>query len=318
MQKFDNIIQTIGNTPLVALNRVVEHYNLKSRLYAKLEYFNPGGSVKDRAALMIIEEAEKSGEFTKGQRIVELTSGNMGIGLAIVSAIKGYRFTAVMSKGNSPERWRILKALGAKVILVPQAKGGEPGKVTGEDLEVVERKTRQLVEKFGAFRPDQFNNPGNALAHELGTGEEIWRQLDGRLDYFVAIVGSAGTFVGTARALKKHNPDVKCFAVEPANAAILAGKIVKSTQHKIQGTGYAFIPPQWDPKLCDGYLAVTDEESMNVSRMLAKMEGILSGFSGGANVAAALKLARKIKRDKIIVTIIPDNSLKYLSTDLYE
>jgi len=286
-------------------------------LFAKLEYFSPGGSIKDRTALKIIEEAERLGKLRRGQRIVELTSGNMGIGLAVVSAIKGYRFTAVMSKGNSPERWRILKALGADVVLVPQAKGGILGKVTKEDLELVEKRTEQLARKYAAFRPDQFGNPANPLAHETGTGEEIWRQLNERIDYFVAIVGSGGTFVGAARALKKHSPNIKCYVVEPSNAPVLAGKKIRSTKHKIQGTGYAFVPPQWDPTICDGYLTVTDREAVKIARLLAQKEGIVAGFSGGANVAASLKLAKQTEGDEVIATVVPDTGLKYLSTDLF-
>ncbi len=317
MRNDESILRAIGETPLVALDRMRIVRKVKPRVFAKVEYFNPGGSVKDRAALKMIEEAEIEGRLRKGQEIVELTSGNMGIGLAVVSVVKGYKFTAVMSRGNSPERWRILRALGAKVVLVPQAKGGRPGQVSREDLELVERRTQQLVTELGAFRPDQFKNPGNPRAHEEGTGEEIWRQLGGRVDRFVALVGTAGTFVGVSRALKSHKPGVKCYAVEPASAPVLSGRHVRSTRHKLQGTGYAFVPELWDAKLCDGYLAVTDAEAVKTARELGRTEGILGGFSGGANVAAAFKLARTIGSEESIVTIVPDTGLKYLSTDLY-
>ncbi len=318
MHPLSSVLGAIGNTPIVALDRLREAVRVKPRIFAKLEYYSPGGSIKDRSALKIIEDAERKRELEPGKRVVELTSGNMGIGLAVVCGIKGYPFTAVMSKGNSPERWRILRALGADVELVPQAKGGVPGKVTKEDLELVERRTQKLVRRLSAFRPDQFNNPKNPLAHEQGTGEEIWKGLEGRVDYFVAMVGTGGTFIGSSRALKKRNPRIKCYAVEPANAPVLAGGRVKSTKHKIQGTGYAFIPPQWDSNLCDGYLAVSDREAISTARLLAKKEGILAGFSGGANVAAATKLARKIGGAKVIATVIPDTGLKYLSTDLFQ
>jgi cysteine synthase A len=293
--------------------------NVKPRVFAKIEYFNPGGSVKDRAALKMIQNAEREGRLKKGQEIVELTSGNMGIGLAVVCGVKGYRFTAVMSRGNSPERWRILRALGAKVILVPQARGGKEGQVSKEDLELVEARTERLVTKLGAFRPDQFRNADNPRAHEEGTAEEIWRQLGGRVDRFVALIGTSGTFVGVSRGLKAHKAAVKCYAVEPASAPILSGKPVESTKHKLQGTGYAFVPQLWDPQLCDGYLAVTDAEAIRTARELGRTEGVLGGFSAGANVAAAFKLARTIGSEKkeTIVTIIPDTGLKYLSTDLY-
>ncbi len=252
----------------------------------------PAGASRTGPRSNMLEEAEKSGRLRPGQMVVELTSGNMGIGLAVACAVKGYRFTAVMSEGNSSERWRVMKALGAKVVLVPQTEGGVPGKVTGEDLALVEKKARQLVRRYGAFRVDQFNNPANPAAHRASTGEEIWRQTGGRVDCFVAIAGTAGTFVGTAGALKGHNPELKCFVVEPVGAPVLAGKRVTSQKHKIQGTGYALVPKVWDPSLCDGYLTVTDSEAVGAARRLASREGILTGFSGGANVAASLKLVQ--------------------------
>jgi cysteine synthase A len=313
----ESILGAIGETPLVALDRMRVARNVRPRIFAKIEYFNPGGSIKDRAALRMVENAEREGRLRKGQEIVELTSGNTGIGLAVVSGVKGYRFTAVMSKGNSPERWKILKALGAKVVLVPQARGGKSGQVSREDLELVEKRTQQLVTRLGAFRPDQFKNPDNPRAHEEGTGEEIWRRLGGKIDRFVALVGTAGTFVGVSRALKSHKPAVKCYAVEPASAPILSGRPVRSTKHKLQGTGYALVPQLWDTNLCDGYLGITDGEAIRTARELGRTEGILGGFSGGANVAAAFKLARTIESEETIVTIVPDTGLKYLSTDLY-
>jgi cysteine synthase A len=315
---FDSVLEAIGNTPLVALDRLCASEGIGPRVFAKLEYYSPGGSVKDRAALKIIEEAEMSGRLRPGQPVVELTSGNMGIGLAVVCAIKNYRLTAVMSEGNTPERSRILRAFGADVVLVPQAKGGSPGNVTKEDLELVEIETQQLVRRMNAFRPDQFVNPDNTRAHEEGTGEEIWSQLKGKVDCFVGLVGTGGTFIGVARALKKHDPSIACYAVEPANAPVLAGKDVVSTKHKLQGGGYAFVPQQWDPRICDGYLDVSDSEAIRYARLLSRKEGILSGFTGGANVAAAVKLAKMKKGVKAIATVIPDTGLKYLSTDLFE
>jgi len=317
LEAVDSVIGLIGRTPLVALDRIRAHYVIRSKIFAKIESFNPGGSVKDRAALKMIEVAEKNSELRPGRVIVELTSGNMGIGLALVCAIKGYKFTAVMSKGNSPERRRILSALGAKVVLVPQARGGKPGQVTKEDLELVEQKTQRLVKRLRAFRPGQFDNPANPEAHEKKTGEEIWCQMHGKVDYFTAMVGTGGTFVGIAKALKRHNPNVKCYAVEPASATILANGHVKSTKHKLQGTGYAFVPPQWDLGICDGYLAVTDNEAIKTARLLARKEAILGGFSSGANVFAAVRLAKEAREDQVVVTVIPDTGLKYLSTDLF-
>lgn len=313
----DSVLGAIGETPLVSLERIRSKEGVEPSILAKLEYYSPGGSIKDRVALNVLEEAERTGRLSKGQPIIELTSGNMGIGLAVAAAIKGYDFTAVMSKGNTPERWKILRAFGAQVVLVPQAQGGVPGSVSREDLDLVEKKTRELVRRRKAFRPDQFANPDNPRAHEEGTGEEIWSQTGGRLGYFLALIGTGGSFIGTSRSLKKRDSSIKCYAVEPASAPVLAGRPVRSTKHKLQGGGYAFVPPQWDRKLCDGYLTVSDAEAVRFARMLARDEGILSGFSGGANVAAAVKLARKVGGRKSIVTVIPDTGLKYLSTDLF-
>jgi cysteine synthase A len=313
----DSILGAIGNTPLVALDRMRDAAGVEARVFAKLEYFSPGGSIKDRAALKILEDAERTGRLRPGQMVVELTSGNMGIGLAVACAIMHHPFTAVMSAGNSRERWRIMKALGARVVLVPQAKGGQPGQVTGDDLQVAERRAAALAKKERAFRVDQFNNPANPAAHREGTGEEIWEQTSGTVDHFVAIAGTSGTFVGIAEALKSHDKSVKCYVVEPQRARVLAGKRVESQKHKLQGAGYALIPKIWNSALCDGYLGVSDAEAVRAARLLARKEGILGGFSGGANVAAAFKLARRLGPGNVVVTVIPDTGLKYLSTDLF-
>lgn len=310
----DSIIQTIGQTPLVALDRLCQ--GLNGRVLAKIEFYNPGLSIKDRIALKIIEDAEKKGTLKPGSTVVELTSGNTGIGLSIVCAIKGYKMIAVMSEGNSIERRRMLEAYGAKVVLVPQVGTKRPGQVSKEDLEAVDKKATELTKSLKAFRPDQFNNPSNTAAHEL-TGEEIWQQSGGKVDIFVAAVGTAGTLMGVSKALKKHNPNLKVYAVEPVNAPFLAGKKIRSTSHKIQGAGYAMLPPLWKPELCDGFLTVTDSEAIRVARALGKKEGICAGFSSGANVAAALKLAKKVPPETVIVTTINDTGLKYLSTDLF-
>jgi cysteine synthase len=290
---------------------------VSSRVFAKLEYFSPGGSVKDRAALNILQEAERSGNLKPGQTVVELTSGNMGIGLAIACAIKKHPFIAVMSSGNSRERWRVMKALGAQVILVPQTRGGKPGQVTGDDLKLVEERAVAITKAKHAFRADQFNNPANPAAHAKGTGQEIWTQTDGKVDHFVAIAGTSGTFIGTSTALKAHNAGVKCYVVEPQHARVLAGRPVTSQKHRLQGAGYALIPKLWDPALCDGFLGVSDAQAVRAVRDLARMEGILSGFTGGANVAAAFKLSKKLGPHNVVVTVIPDTGLKYLSTDLF-
>ncbi len=309
-----SILDAIGWTPLVALDRLGE--GLPGRVVLKIEGANPGASIKDRAAVQCIAEAERDGRLKPGGVIVELTSGNMGAGLAIVCAIKGYRFIAVMSVGNSHERVQMLRALGAEVDLVPQMPGGVPGQVSGDDLARVEERTHELVRTLGAYRPDQFHNPANLRAHELTTGPEIWVQTGGTVTHFCAIVGTGGTFLGTARALKARNPTVRCYAVEPEGSQVIAGKPVTDPRHTLQGAGYAAVPPQWDVALCDGTLAVGDTEARETARVLAMREGIFAGFTTGANVVAALRVARDAPAGSIIATVACDSGLKYLSTDL--
>ena len=313
---FDSVLGAIGETPLVAIDRMAE--GLPARVAVKLEYYSPGGSVKDRVALRILEDAERDGRLKPGGTVVELTSGNMGIGLAVVCAVKGYRMVAVMSEGNSVERRRVLEALGARVELVPQVGGPRPGQVSAEDLQAVHERTDQLVAELGAFCPNQFENPSAVAAHDDTTGEEIWRQTEGKVTHFVASIGTGGTFVGTARALKRHNPNVLCYAAEPATAPFIAGQPITNTSHKIQGTGYALVPPLWQPELVDGLLTASDDEAIEVARRLAKEEGIFGGFSTGANVACAIELARSAPAGSLVVTLAPDTGLKYLSTDLVE
>ena len=310
-----SILGTIGATPLVALDRLAE--GLPGRVLAKIESTNPGGSVKDRIALRMIEEAEQAGRLRPGTPVVEVTSGNTGTGLAIVCAVRGYRLIAVMSEGNSQERRRMLRALGAEVDLVPQVGGPRPGQVSREDLEAVEARAAELVQRLGAFRPDQFGNAANARAHELGTGREIWEQTGGRVDVWVASVGTGGTFVGVARALKARDARIRCLAAEPATAPALAGGPITDTCHRLEGTGYARVPPLWDPSLCDGFLSVTNDEAIHTARRLATREGIFCGFSSGANVAAALQVAGTAHAGAVVVTLVADTGLKYLSTDLF-
>lgn len=308
-------IETIGNTPLVALDRLGD--GLPGRILLKLEFLNPGFSVKDRIARQIIAEAEESGILKPGGTVIELTSGNTGTGLAIVCAVKGYRLICVMSQGNSPERARMMRALGAEVVLVPQVEGSEAGQVSGADLEKVEEVTQELTQKYGAFRADQFGNPSNYRAHEQTTGIEIWQQSGGKVDAFVSIAGSGGTFGGVARVLKDHNPNIKCYVAEPAGAPYLAGGAITNPNHKIQGTGYMRELPQIPPELVDGYLTAGDDEAIATARALACREGIFAGFSSGANVAVALRLAREARPGEVIVTLACDSGLKYLSTDLF-
>ncbi len=314
-----SVLDLIGSTPAVWLDRLAT--GRPGRVLLKLESANPGGSVKDRAARHCISEAERQGKLRPGGTVVELTSGNMGIGLAIVCALKGYRMVAVMSEGNSSERRRVLAAYGAEVVLVPQAEGGVPGRVSGEDLALVETRTQELVRDLEAWRPDQFANPANAAAHEATTGPELWDQAGSRpgaLHAFTALVGTAGTFVGIARALKARDASIRCWAVEPAGAPVLGGRPVTDAGHKLQGGGYAFVPPAWEPALCDGTLPITDEEATETARDLAEREGILGGFSTGANVAAALRLAADAPPGTAVATIACDTGLRYLSTDLFD
>lgn len=316
MTRAENVTQLIGQTPMVELNRLVRAYELEGHLWVKIEFFNPGLSKKDRIALQIIEEAEADGSLRPGQTVVELTSGNTGTGLAIVCAVRGHPFVAVMSQGNSPERAYMMRALGAEVVLVPQAPGSPPGQVSGEDLRLVEERTEQLVRERGAFRADQFVLRGNVRAHHR-TGKEIWEQSEGRVEAFVDFPGTGGAFVGIAQTLKRHNPKIRCYVVEPEGAAHLAGQPVTRPNHRIQGGGYAMDLPLWDPSLVDGYLTVTDEEAMTTCRELARLEGIFAGFSSGANVAAAIQLLRGPEQGRVVACTINDSGLKYLSTDLW-
>ena len=314
---YPSAIEAIGNTPLVDLARITR--NMDGRILAKLEYFNPGFSKKDRIARQIITDAEASGELAAGQTVVELTSGNTGTGLAIVCGIKGYPFMAVMSKGNSVERARMMSALGAEVVLVDQLPSSVPGQVSGGDLELVERETRKLVKERGAFRADQFQLKGNFRAHYLNTGPEIIRQSGGHIDVFCDFAGTGGSFAGCTAAFKEHNPAVQCFVVEPEGAAILAGEPVTYPNHRIQGGGYAMSHlPMLNPAHVDGYVTVSDRQAVEMARRLAREEGVFAGFSSGANVAAALELLKTSFKGKTAVVLICDSGLKYLSTDLWE
>jgi len=300
MQILSGVHEAIGNTPLVDLSRLVRDAGLDGRILAKLEYLNPGFSKKDRIAREIIEEAENSGDLRPGQTVVELTSGNTGTGLAIVCAVKGYPFVAVMSKGNSQERARMMRALGAEVVLVDQEPGSQQGQVSGQDLALVE-----------------FNRIANVHAHEYHTGAEMWEQSGGIIHAFVDFVGTGGTFIGCARALKSKNPAIRCYAAEPAGAAFMAGERITRPNHRIQGGGYAMPLPLVDPALVEAWLQVTDEEAIHASRRLARLEGIFAGFSSGANVAAAEILLRSTEKGNTIILTMNDSGLKYLSTDLY-
>ena len=317
MKIYDSVLETIGNTPLVNLSRLTK--GLEGTILAKIEFFNPGFSKKDRIGLQMIEEAEKNGELKPGMTIVELTSGNTGTGLSIVSAIKGYHFIAVMSKGNSIERAKMMKAFGAEVIRVNQAPNSLRGQVSGEDLALVEETTQKLVKQLGAFRADQFHLEANWKAHYYHTGQELINQTQGKIDAFCDFVGSSGSYVGITKSLKEFNSEIKCFVIEPQSASVLAGKPITNNNHKIQGGGYSMTNLEFLENVeVDGYVQITDGEAIQYCKKLAKKEGIFGGFSSGANVAAAVKLLESELNGKTIVSLICDSGLKYLSTDLWE
>jgi cysteine synthase A len=312
----DSVLGAIGNTPLVELSRITR--GLEGRILAKLEYLNPGFSKKDRIALQMIEEAESDGQLQPGQTVVELTSGNTGTGLSIVCAVKGYPFVAVMSKGNSTERARMMKALGAEVILIDQLPDSKPGQVSGGDLALVEEAAQRITRERHAFRADQFHLASSSRAHYLHTAPEILKQAGGKIDAFCDYLGTGSSFGGCAAAFKERDPAIQCYIVEPAEAAVLAGKPVTNPNHRIQGGGYAMEALTLiDGDHIDGYLQVTDEEAMQYARRLAKEEGIFAGFSSGANVAAAIQLLGTTHQGKTVAVLLPDSGLKYLSTDLW-
>lgn len=318
----ESVVGAIGNTPLVRLDRLTRAYGVEGTILAKLDYLNPGFSKKDRVALGIIEEAERSGTLRPGQTVVELTSGNTGTGLAIVCGIKGYPFVAVMSKGNSAERARMMRALGAEVVLVDQSPASTPGQVSGDDLELVDRATEEIASERGAFRADQFHRDGNWLAHYQKTGREIWEATGGEIDGFADFVGTGGTYAGVTRALKEHNPNVRCYIVEPKGAAVIAGEALTTAAHPIQGGGYS-IPDLYFLRnvpgvSIDGFVQISGQEAKRTAHELAAREGIFGGYSSGANVAAALQLLAGEMKGKTVAVLICDSGLKYLSTDLWK
>lgn len=309
-------IDAMGDTPLVDLSRITTALGLDGRILAKLDYLLPGFSKKDRAAKAIIEAARDDGSLRPGQPVVELTSGNMGTGLAIVCGILGHPFIAVMSRGNSIERARMMAALGAEVVLVDQVAGGTPGQVSGADLARVEEAARRITAEREAFRADQFAHSGNPAAHETGTGPELWRQSVGLIDIFVDFVGSGGTLAGTARFLAPRG--VRCYAVEPRGAEALSDGDATHPDHPIQGGGYgmADLVHLRDAPLA-GTVSVTGEEARDHARLLARHEGLFAGYSAGANLAAAAHLLQGAERGRTVGIVLCDSGLKYLSTDLW-
>lgn len=305
---FNSMTETIGKTPLLRLNAIEEKYGLKAKLYAKLEAFNPAGSIKDRAALYMILDAEERGDLKPGGTIIEPTSGNTGIGLAAIAAARGYRAIFVLPESMSVERRKLLKAYGAELVLTDAALG----------MQGAVDKADELAESIdGAMVMGQFKNPANARAHVKTTGPEIWEDLDGKVDILVAGIGTGGTITGTGRYLKEKNPNVKVVGVEPADSPLISEG--RAGSHKLQGIGANFIPELLDKSVIDDMSLITTEEAYGGVRDLARNEGYLAGITSGAALAAAVKKAQEAENEgKNIVVILPDTGERYLSTDFFE
>lgn len=305
---YTSVHQLIGNTPLMELCATEEKFGLKARLLAKLEAFNPGGSVKDRVALSMICRAEEDGRLQKGSVIIEPTSGNTGIGLALVAAARGYRTVIVMPDSMSVERQRLMAAYGAELVLTPGALGMQGA---------VDRAKELSASIPGSFIPDQFQNPANAAAHESSTAPEIWEDTQGNVDIFVAGVGTGGTVTGIGRYLKKRNPKAQVVAVEPASSPLLSGGA--AGKHGLMGIGANFIPEVLDRSIIDSIVTVTEDQAYEAARELGRTEGFLVGISSGAALHAAIGLAQKEEnRGKTIVVLLPDTGERYLSTPMFE
>lgn len=301
-----SLTDLIGNTPLLELNNFCLANQLEARLVAKLEYFNPGGSVKDRLGLALIQDAEDRGLIGPGTVIVEPTSGNTGIGLALVAAVRGYRLMITMPDSMSPERIKILQALGAEVVLTPGAQG-----MAGAII-----KAGELASRPGYYLPQQFENPANPEVHRSTTGPEIWADSGGAVDMFVAGVGSGGTITGVGVYLKAQNPAVEVIAVEPAGSPVLSGG--RPGPHQLQGIGAGFVPDVFDREAVNEIIPISDEDALQTARELARREGLLVGISAGAATCAAARLARRPEnRGKLIVVLLPDSAERYLSTELF-
>ncbi len=300
----DHIYELIGDTPIVKLNKLTDDDS--ADVYVKLEYFNPGGSVKDRIALSMIEDAENKGKLKEGMTIVEPTSGNTGIGLAMVGASKGYKVILTMPETMSIERRKLVKAYGAEIILTPGPDG----------MKGAIKKAEELSGEPGYFMPQQFDNPANPKAHEDTTAWEILKDMGKNIDAFIAGVGTGGTFTGVGRVLKREIPSISLFAVEPYSSPVLAGG--KPSSHKIQGIGAGFIPSVMDMSLVTKVIGVKDQDAMETARRVGKKEGIALGISGGAAIYAALNVAKKLGKGKKVLAIAPDTGERYLSTELYK
>ena len=305
---YQGTLGLIGNTPLVELTHIEKKFGLKSRLLAKLEYFNPAGSVKDRIAKEMIEQAERDGKLKPGSTIIEPTSGNTGIGLAAIAAAKGYRIIIVLPETMSIERRNIIKAYGAELVLSDGTKGMKGAIAKAEELH---------KEIENSFIPEQFENPANPEAHRKTTGPEIWNDTDGEVDAFVAGVGTGGTITGTGEYLKSKKADVKIVAVEPETSAVLSTG--KAGAHKIQGIGAGFVPNTLNTEVYDEIIAVSNEASFEYSKIIAKEEGVLVGISSGAALYAAIEVAKRQEFEgKTVVALLPDSGDRYYSTDLFK
>ncbi|GAA0439468.1 cysteine synthase A [Lentibacillus halophilus] len=304
MRVAENITQLIGQTPIVKLNRSVDDDS--ADIYLKLEFMNPASSVKDRIALSMIEDAEKNGQLKEGDTIIEPTSGNTGVGLAMVAAAKGYKAILVMPDTMSQERRNLLRAYGAELILTPGA----------EAMKGAINKAEELRKDYGYFMPQQFNNEANPDVHAQTTGHEIVHQMSDGLDAFISGIGTGGTVTGAGKILKEHFKGIEIYAVEPDDSAVLSGEA--PGPHKIQGLGAGFVPDVLDTSIYDGIFRITNEESFDTARDVARLEGILGGISSGAAVAAAKQTAKRLGKGKKVLAIIPDNGERYLSTPLYQ
>lgn len=303
---YDSVAQLVGGTPLIRLDRIKKKYNLKSDIYAKAEFLNPSGSIKDRASLFMLDDAVKSGRLKKGGTVIEPTSGNTGIGLAMLCAVMGYKMIVVMPETMSVERRKLISAYGAQVVLTK----GELG--MAGTLDKAEELHREIPNSIIA---SQFDNPANSLAHFKTTGEEIWKDLGGKIDVFVASFGTGGTVSGTGKFLKSKDKNIKVVAVEPASSPLVTKGYAAA--HAIQGIGANFVPSLLDKSVIDEFVTAENDAAYDRARELASVEGLLAGISSGANLDAAIRIAESVE-GKNIVTVLPDSGSRYLSTDLYK